>query len=114
MTERMNPVKIEIFNAAALELFLENLVQLLFALDEPYRHLIRNRELIAIVAQGNGLTESRRALLTMIKISRIKMTESALHKGVYHPFKTIQIDGISFIAIKNGKSHRAESELLHR
>ena len=101
----MQKVHIEIACACPLQLFIEDAVAILFAVDLPGRKFIRKNETVTRISFYDRFSDRHFRLAVVIDISRVDIVQSRFHIQIDHLFHLFQID----LIINDRQTHAAEA-----
>ena len=102
-------VEIEVFQAGALQLFMEDAVPVRLLLHAPGGQLGGHGEAVSRMALGQRLPDDLFRIAAVIDIGRVKVGQPRVQIGVDHPAHLGQVD----LPILLRQPHQAEAQLRH-
>ena len=105
--ERMEKIKIKIFNSAYLKLLLKERTNLLLGLEKPIRKLVCQNVLTSVVTLCQAFSDCLFALTVYISVRCVKIVKSRGNKGVYH---TVDLGGVH-LSVLHRQAHTAKAKV---
>ena len=104
----MHQVEIKVFHAAGCQLLLKNGQDVRLGLEEVAGELVGKYIAFSGITAGQAVAQGELALAVEIAMGGVKIVETGLHEGVYHPGGQLQIH----ILADHGQTHKAKTEIL--
>jgi hypothetical protein len=104
----VHKIKIEILNAAYLELFLKKRDYLLLGIKEVGRELVGKDVSLAGIARGQAFSDRDLAFSVYVSVRGIKIVEARFNKGIDHLRRLLVV----YVAVFHRKPHTTEAKIL--